>query len=102
MDGLRALRADVKLEVAFEEPGRHVFLPVLNLSTSGIFLAARERPVLGDRVQLVMSLPPDGEFLRLRAVVVRHSGSAEPSGFALRFDPLDARSERALAAFIHC
>ncbi len=96
----RSLRADVKLEVACEESGRHVFLPAVNMSASGIFLAAPERPRLGDRVQLVISLPPDGEFLRLRAVVVRHSESSEPNGFALCFDGIDERSGRMLANYL--
>ena len=100
MHRTRSLRADVKLEVACEESGRHIFLPAVNLSASGVFLAARERPRLGDSVQLVMSLPPDGEFLRLRAVVVRHSESSEPNGFALCFDGIDERSERMLANYL--
>ena len=100
MDSLRSLRTDVKLEVAYEQAGRHVFLPAVNMSASGIFLAAPERPRLGDRVQLVISLPPDGAFLRLRALVVRHSRQSEPNGFALCFEGIDERSERMLANYL--
>ncbi len=94
-------RAPGRMDVAYEEPGRQVFMPALNLSASGVFLACAERPQLGVSVQLVLSLPPDGLFVRLQGRVVRHAGALEPSGFAVAFDGVDTRTSRTLLRYVH-
>ena len=96
----REERAPVQLEVACEEPGRQVFFPALNLSASGIFLAAAEPPELGREIHVVLSLPPDGLFLRMRGHVVRHASRPEPSGFAVAFESLDDRTRGDLKQFV--
>ncbi len=88
------------MEVAYEEPGRQVFIPALNLSASGIFLASSEPPELGQEVNLVLSLPPSGVFLRMRGLVVRHAGRSEPKGFAVAFEGVDDRTRTDLKAFV--
>ena len=93
-------RAPVRLEVAYEEPGRQVFFPALNLSVSGVFLASEEPPEVGQQVQVVLSLPPNGLFLRMRGVVVRHAGRAEPRGFAVAFEEVDERTRGDLKEFV--
>ena len=95
-------RARVGLEVAYEEPGRQVFYPALNLSSSGVFLVSDQPPELGVQVCVVVSLPPDGLFLRLQGSVVRHSGSSEPQGFAVAFVDVDDRTRADLRAFVRC
>jgi hypothetical protein len=91
----------VRWDVAFEEPGRQLFVPALNVSASGMFLASSDlRPAVGAPVRVVVSLPPDGVFLRLQASVVRHAGEGEPDGFAIRFDDGDPRSVLALHRFV--
>ncbi len=93
-------RTPVKLEVAYEEPGRQRFFPALNLSASGIFLAAEEPPEVGREVRVVLSLPPNGIFLRMQGLVVRHAGGSEPNGFAVVFEAVDDRTRSDLKEFV--
>ncbi len=88
------------MEVAYEEPGRQLFYPALNVSASGIFLGTNETPDLGAYVRIVFSLPPDGVFVRTRGQVVRHASAGEPAGFAVAFRDLDAASRSELQAFV--
>jgi hypothetical protein len=88
------------MEVAYEEPGRQVFFPALNLSASGIFLGSREPPDVGAEVQVVLSLPPDGVFLRMHGLVVRHAAPVEPDGFAVAFADVDERTRNELNDFV--
>jgi hypothetical protein len=93
-------RAPVRLDVAYEERGRPIFCSTLNLSELGAFLRTGERPKIGERVHLVLSLPPEGVFLRLRGTVVRYEGQWEPKGFAIRFDASDPQQSSTLAQFV--
>ncbi len=93
-------RTPVELEVAYEEPGQQRFFPALNLSASGIFLASGEPPEVGKEVRVVLSLPPNGVFLRMRGLVVRHAASSEPSGFAVAFKGVDKRTRDDLKEFL--
>ncbi len=93
-------RTSVELEVAYEEPGRQRFFPALNLSASGIFLAAEEPPEVGQEVRVVLSLPPNGIFLRMQGLVVRHADGSEPSGFAVAFEAVDERTRSDLKEFV--
>ena len=93
-------RTPVDLEVAYEEPGRQRFFPALNLSVSGIFLAAEEPPEVGQEVRVVLSLPPNGIFLRMQGLVVRHADGSEPSGFAVAFEAVDERTRSDLKEFV--
>ncbi len=93
-------RTSVDLEVAYEEPGRQRFFPALNLSASGIFLAAEEPPEVGQEVRVVLSLPPNGIFLRMQGLVVRHADGSEPSGFAVAFEAVDDRTRSDLKEFV--
>ncbi len=88
------------LEVAYEAVGRQRFFPALNLSASGIFLASEEPPEIGQEVRVVLSLPPNGVFLRMRGLVVRHAGGAEPNGFAVAFAEVDDRTRSDLNEFV--
>lgn len=84
----RAQRVRARVEAAYEDPERQVFLPTLNLSESGIFLLAAEAPAIGCRAQVVLELPGHEAFLRLRGTVSRVQ--AEPvAGFAVHFDAGD-------------
>ncbi len=98
--GRHEKRAPVDLEVAYEEVGRQRFFPALNLSVSGIFLASEEPPEIGQEVRVVLSLPPNGVFLRMRGLVVRHAGGTEPSGFAVAFEGVDDRTRSDLKEFV--
>lgn len=100
MHGRRDERAAVTIPVALEERGREAFSPALNLSTSGVFLAGLDPPQVGASVRLVVSLPPYGLFVRMRGTVVRHASKLEPSGFAVRFDALDATTSSRLESFV--
>lgn len=95
-----AERVSLRTEVALEEPGRQVFLPSLNLSSSGIFLSSEQPPEVGTEVRVVLSLPPDGMFLRLSGVVVRLADGSEPDGFAVAFEAPESRTHGVLADFV--
>ena len=98
--GRQQARAAVDLEVAFEESGRQLFTPALNLSASGVLLASDQPPPIGSYVQVVMSLPPSGVFVRLQGDVVRHTASGGASGFAVAFQAVDRRTVAELESFV--
>jgi hypothetical protein len=92
----RARRVRARLEAAYEDTDRQVFLPTLNLSESGVFLLSTEAPTVGSIAQVVLDLPGHEAFLRLRGAVTRVQ--LEPvAGFALRFEK-DAPNAGALEA----
>jgi hypothetical protein len=88
------------MEVACEEPGRQVFFPSVNLSTSGILLGSKAPPSVGEQVRVVLSLPPDGVFVRMQGRVVRHADPPEPEGFAVVFKGVDERTRGELGEFV--
>ena len=90
----RAPRVRARIEAAYEDPERQVFLATLNLSESGVFLLAGEAPEVGCQAQVVLELPGHEAFVRLRGTVVRVQ--VEPvAGFAVRFEA-DAEDADAL------
>jgi hypothetical protein len=93
---VRAHRVRARLEAAYEDPERQVFLPTLDLSESGVFLQSTESPALGLQAQVVLELPGHDAFLRLRGTVIRVQTEPIP-GFAVHFEGDDANGE-ALAA----
>ena len=81
---LRAPRVQLRLEAAYEEPGRQIFLMTRDVSESGIYLLADEPPDPGVSARVLLELPGHPALLRLRGVVARR----EPgTGFAVAFDP---------------
>ena len=81
-----APRTAVRLNAAYEDADRQIFLVVRDISEIGVFLAFAEPPAIGAPAQITLELPDDPMLLRLRGTVVRHSCSSL-AGFALRFDP---------------
>jgi hypothetical protein len=79
----RAPRVAIRLEAAYEDPERQVFLPTRDLSESGVFLLAPDPPPVGAAASVLVELPGEPVLLRLKGVVTR----SEPgTGFALRFE----------------
>lgn len=96
----RAPRVPVRLEAAYEDPARQVFLATRDLSELGVYLEADEAPEEGVTARVTLELPGEPAMLRLEGVVARR----EPGrGFALAFETgsmaPDTRS--ALRAFTH-
>jgi hypothetical protein len=81
-----APRARVRLEAAYEDALRQVFLVTADLSEGGVFLLMPEPPPVGLPGQITLELPTSPVILRLRGTVVRRRADA-PAGFALAFDP---------------
>lgn len=79
-------RIPARLEAAYEDADRQVFLVTRDVSAGGVFLLAPDPPDPGRSAQVALALPGDREILRLRGVVIRRSTGGEASGFALRFD----------------
>ena len=92
----RAPRVAARLEVAYEDRERQVFLAARDVSASGLYLLAPDPPPVGVPVRVTLELPDRPALVRLAAVVVRR----EPGiGFAVRFDgPVD-RARNAVRAF---
>jgi len=97
-------RATVRLAAAYEDAERQVFLPTRDLSLSGVFLLSPERPAVGTPATLLLELPDEPAFLRLRGAVVRRqdAGRGLPEGFALRFESaaLSEPIRQVLASFL--
>lgn len=83
-----APRVTARLEAAYEDAERQIFLPTRDLSLSGVFLVSAERPAVGTPATLLLELPEEPAFLRLRGAVVRSQAGAGgvAGGFALRFE----------------
>jgi hypothetical protein len=99
-----APRVTARLEAAYEDAERQVFLPTRDLSLSGVFLLSPVRPPVGTPASLLLELPEESAFLRLHGAVVRSQAPADglPGGFALRFEDasLSEQVRRSLAAFL--
>jgi hypothetical protein len=78
-------RARVRLEAAYEDAVRQVFLVTSDLSEGGAFLLTPEPPPVGLSGQITLELPTGPAILRLRGTVVRQRFET-PAGFALAFD----------------
>lgn len=79
----RAPRVPLRLEAAYEDPARQVFLTTRDLSESGIYLLADEPPPEGVAARVLLELPGQPAILRLHGKVARR----EPGrGFAVAFD----------------
>jgi len=96
-----APRARVRLEAAYEDALRQVFLVTSDLSEGGAFLLTPEPPPVGLSGQITLELPTGPAILRLRGTVVRRRADA-PAGFALAFDPgaTPESTRRSLQRFI--
>ncbi len=79
----RMRRVAAKLDVAYEDQTRQVFLGASDLSEEGALIEDANPPPEGSRAQLVIALP-ESRLLRLRGEVTRVQ--EEPSAFAFRFD----------------
>jgi len=98
MERRRAPRVPVRLEAAYEDPERQVFLTSRDLSEGGIYLLSEDPPKPGVAARVLLELPSHPAILRLPGVVARRDPG---SGFALSFDPerVPAESREALRDF---
>jgi hypothetical protein len=76
----------VRIEAAYEDVERQVFLVTSDLSAGGAYLLTPEPPAVGRQGQITLELPNGPAILRLRGTVVRRRLDA-PAGFAIAFDP---------------
>ncbi len=99
-----APRVTARLEAAYEDGERQVFLPTRDLSLSGVFLLSPVRPPVGTPASLLLELPEEPAFLRLHGAVVRSQEPVGclPGGFAVRFEDasLSEPVRHSLAAFL--
>jgi len=82
----------VRLDAAYEDPERQVFLVTGDISESGAWLVVADPPASGSAARLTFELPGEEALLRLHGTVVRRRAE-QPAGFALRFDPEGTRPE---------
>jgi hypothetical protein len=73
----------VRLEVAYEDASRQVFLATRDVSATGLYLHAEDPPEPGVEARVVLEIPGHAAILRLPGLVVRR----EPGlGFAMQLD----------------
>lgn len=82
----RMRRVAAKLDVAYEDQTRQVFLGAADVSEEGVLIEDSNPPPEGSRAHLVIALP-DSRLLRLQGEVTRVQ--EEPAAFAFRFDRTD-------------
>ena len=97
-------RATIRLEAAYEDAQRQVFLQTRDISEEGIYLWAPDPPEVGAPAKLVLDLPGQSEILRLNGRVSRRDMGSE-AGFAVKFDHEDheasaSGSRRVLRRFV--
>jgi hypothetical protein len=78
-------RARIRLEAAYEDANRQVFLQTRDLSEEGVYFYSPDPPPVGSAARLVLDLPGHPEILRIRGSVARRDTGTQP-GFAVRFD----------------
>lgn len=95
----RVPRVSAKLDVAYEDRERQVFLSVADLSEQGVLVEDANPPPEGSEAQLILALP-DSRLLRLRGNVTRVQD--DPPAFAFRFDrdEMNESDRQALRIFI--
>ena len=81
-----APRAAARLEAAYEDVDRQIFVHAADLSEDGIFLLAPDPPQTGVVAQVTFELPGHPAILRLLGTVARRVAGGPPVGFAVRFD----------------
>jgi hypothetical protein len=98
MERRLAPRVAVRLDAAYEDPERQVFLASRDLSEAGIYLLLQDPPRPGAAARVLLELPGHPALLRLPAVVARCDAGV---GFALAFDSerMPAGSREALRGF---
>lgn len=96
-----ARRVRTRIEVAYEDADRQVFLSTADLSEGGAFLLAPDPPAPGVTARVVFELPGHPVLLRLPVVVARRE-EAPRSGFAVRFQTpgLAEPTRRALRRYV--
>lgn len=97
-------RAAIRLEAAYEDAQRQVFLPTRDISEEGVYLYAPDPPEVGAAARLVLDLPGESEILRLTGWVSRRDTGPEP-GFVVKFNHEDhvesaSSTRRVLRRFI--
>lgn len=77
---------------------------VENMSVGGIFIATHQLKPVGERLEFSVHLPGQEEPIRgageVRWVRVYSEASNVPPGMGIKFDPLDAASQRAIEDFL--
>lgn len=98
-------RARIRVEAAYEDARRQVFLQTRDISEEGIYLYAADPPEVGAPAKLVLDLPGQFEILRLTGRVSRRDTGPD-SGFVVQFDHGDrhenaAGSRKVLRRFVN-
>jgi hypothetical protein len=95
----RAPRTRARLDTAYEDRERQVFLRTADVSEEGVFLLAADPPPLGAPAKLCIEVPGHPALVRVSGVVARRQLD-EPRGFAVAFDG-GAGGQEARAALRH-
>lgn len=95
----RAQRTRARLDTAYEDRERQVFLRTADVSEEGVFLLAADPPPLGAPAKLCIEVPGHPALVRVSGVVARRQ-LEEPRGFVVVFD-VGAGAQEARAALRH-
>lgn len=97
-----APRVAARLDAAYEDAERQVFLRTRDVSEGGVFLISADPPGEGATARVLLELPGHAALIRLHGTVSRRELEREPTGFVLRFDPaaLPHAAREALRSFV--
>jgi len=104
--GTRRLHGRARVELDVTVTSEHNFYAgfVENMSVGGVFIATHQLAPVGERLDFAVQLPGEAEPIRGVGVVrwlrVYSEASNVPPGMGIKFDPLDAASQRAIDAFL--
>ena len=98
-------RLPIRVEAAYEDAERQVFLETRDISEEGIYLFSPDPPDVGCTARLVLDLPGSPEMLRLSGRVLRRDLGAR-SGFVVLFqhgeqDPVAAKTRKVLRDLVN-
>jgi hypothetical protein len=95
----RTPRTRARLEAAYEDRERQVFLRTADVSEEGVFLLAADPPPLGAPAKLCIEIPGHPALVRATGTVARRQLD-EPRGFVVVFDGDAQEARAALRSFV--
>ncbi len=85
-DRRKCRRVPARLEIAYEDEDRQVFLVACDISEGGMYLYTPDPPQEGAEAKLLFELPGSPAMIRVVGVVTHRETGTSP-GFGLRFSP---------------
>ncbi len=85
-DRRKCPRIPARLEVAYEDAHRQVFLVACDISEGGMYLYTSDPPREGAEAKILFELPTSPAMIRVSGIVTHRETGTSP-GFGIRFSP---------------